>query len=253
MTIAASTWVEYIDDLKKVDEIATAKFEKYLLEHVIKTKADVDKMLEFAYGLSTKYGEAAGELACEMFESIAAVSGVTLGAVEPAATATMAEVAKQVIGTSKHSKNAGEVAAAVGRLVKMAGSDTMLKNADKYGAEVAWIPHGDTCAYCIMLASNGWRKQSYKAMKNGHAEHIHSRCDCNYAVRFNPSTKYQGYEPERYKEQYDDAEGDTWQEKLNSMRREYYAENKEEINEQKRDAYEKRKEIESSAAEETFV
>ena len=37
------------------------------------------------------------------------------------------------------------------------------------------------------------------------------------------------------------------------MRRDFYEENAEEINEQKRDNYEKRKERESSAAEETDV
>ena len=37
------------------------------------------------------------------------------------------------------------------------------------------------------------------------------------------------------------------------MRREFYAENKEEINAQKRSAYEKRQELNSSAAEEVDV
>ena len=253
MTISVKSWLEYINALKKVDTVATTRFAQYLGTHNITTQAEIDAMLEYAFGISTKYGEAAAELACEMFESVAKASGVAGVIAEPAATATMSEVAKQVIGTRKNSKNIDEITSSVGRLVKMANADTMLKNASKYGAEFAWIPHGDTCAFCIMLASNGWRKQSKSAMNGNHAEHIHSRCDCNYAVRFNPDTKYQDYDPERYKKQYDDAEGDTWQEKLNSMRREYYAENKEEINEQKRSAYEKRVEKESSRAEETFV
>lgn len=252
MTIAEGTWVDYINDLRKVNEVATAQMAEYLSTHVIVTRAEINKMLDFAFGLSTKYGEAAAELACQMFDAVAAVSGVAAVA-EPAATATMSEVAKQVIGTRKHSQNVDEIASAVGRLVKMAGADTMLKNAKTYGAEYAWIPHGDTCAYCIMLASNGWKKASKAAVKGDHAEHIHANCDCTYAIRFNDDTKYQGYEPERYREQYDNAEGDTWQEKVNSMRREYYAENSEEINAQKRDAYEKRQERESSRAEETFV
>ena len=47
---------------------------------------------------------------------------------------------------------------------------------------------------------------------------------------------------------FDNAEGDTEEEKLNSMRRDAYAENKDEINAQKRDAYALRKE-ESEAEE----
>ena len=71
-----------------------------------------------------------------------------------------------------------------------------------------------------MLASNGWQKASRKALKNGHAEHIHSNCDCTYAVRFNEKTTVAGYDPEKYKAEYDDADGGNWREKLNSLRRE---------------------------------
>jgi uncharacterized protein VirK/YbjX len=52
---------------------------------------------------------------------------------------------------------------------------------------------------------------------------------------------------------YDNAEGSTEEEKLNSMRRKAYATNKERINEQKRSAYEKRQELNSSEAEEINV
>jgi hypothetical protein len=52
---------------------------------------------------------------------------------------------------------------------------------------------------------------------------------------------------------YNNAEGYDYTEKVNSMRRGFYAENKETINEQKRSAYEKRKELNSSEAEEINV
>ena len=54
----------------------------------------------------------------------------------------------------------------------------LLKNAVRDGAEWAWVPHGDTCPFCITLASNGWQKASRKVLKGGHAEHIHANCDC---------------------------------------------------------------------------
>ena len=59
-------------------------------------------------------------------------------------------------------------------------------------------------------------------MKGGHAEHIHANCDCTFAIRFDNRTNVQGYDPDRYKRMYDSAEGATWQEKLNTMRRESY-------------------------------
>ena len=131
---------------------------------------------------------------------------------------------------------------AVGRLVKRAGADTTLKNAIRDGAEFAWVPSGDTCAFCITLASRGWRRASEKALKGGHAEHIHSNCDCTYAVRFDGKSGVKGYDPEKYLATYEGAEGDTPKEKINALRRENYAAHKEEINARKRAAYAERKE-----------
>lgn len=98
------------------------------------------------------------------------------------------------------------------------------------------MPMGDTCSFCRMLASNGWQRQSKKAMKGGHAEHIHANCDCQYAVRFDGKGGVAGYDPDKYKAEYDAAEGDTWREKLNSMRREQYKQDGEKIRAQKRAA-----------------
>lgn len=203
--------------------------------------------VDYAYALATKYGEASASLACEMYDAIAAAQGVMVPAAEPAATATYAETAKAVIGTEKNRHNS--VPQTVGRLVKQAGADTMLKNAARDGAEFAWIPRGDTCAFCIMLASRGWQRQR----KKNHAEHIHANCDCNYCVRFDQKSGVAGYNPEKYRAIYDNADGGSWEDKVNAMRRNFYAENSAEINEQKRSAYAKRRERNASAAEELDV
>ena len=52
---------------------------------------------------------------------------------------------------------------------------------------------------------------------------------------------------------YAGADGQTESEKLNAMRREFYAANKERINEQKRSAYARREALNDSAAEEKNV
>ena len=132
----------------------------------------------------------------------------------------------------------------VSRLVKRAGADTTLKNAVRDGAEWAWVPHGDTCPFCITLASNGWQKASSKVLKGGHAEHIHANCDCEFAIRFDHNTTVAGYDPEKYLKQYRDAGGD-----INKLRRVNYAANKERINAQKRAAYAERQKYLISAAE----
>lgn len=250
MTISERAWARFINSLRKVNDDASERIRRYIQKYGLPQDQDaMNALIGYAYSVSTTYGEAAAELAAEMYDAVAAASGVTLEPAVPAATAEIGEVAKTVVGTTKIG-NEEIISSAIGRLVKQAGVDTTMKNALRDGAEWAWVPHGDTCSFCIMLASNGWQRASRQALKNGHAEHIHANCDCTYAIRFNSRTNVAGYDPDKYYEMYSSAEGNTWEEKLNSMRREAYAENSDEINAQKRSAYEKRKERESSEAEE---
>ena len=93
----------------------------------------------------------------------------------------------------------------------------------------------DTCPFCLMLASRGWRRAGKKTLQGGHARHIHANCDCEYAVRFDSNTNVAGYDPEKYLAQYNAANGD-----INAMRRAQYAQNKDKINAQKRAAYAER-------------
>lgn len=251
MTISRKVWQRYIDGLRKVNDEAVRLAWNYLNTHNVLTQEGTNALIEYCYGLATKYGEAAAELACEMYDALAAVTGATVAPAIPAATATMQETAKAVVGTLKTGNNE-IVSSAVGRLVKMSGVDTTMQNALRDGAEWAWIPVGDTCAFCITLASRGWQRASKKALKGGHAEHIHANCDCTYAIRFDNS-EVEGYDPREYEKLYYGADGSKPQDRINSMRREFYARNKEVINEQKRDAYAKRQERESSAAEEMNV
>ena len=257
--VTRKEWNNYIALLRKLNDRASAEMLSMLTS--LKARYDAGLMsakdfrqalIEYAYALATKYGEGAGAAACEMYDALAALQGVTVPAAVPAPTATIEEAAIAVNGTLK-TGNPNVVANSVGRLVKMAGVDTMQQNAIRDGAEWAWIPSGDTCAFCITLASNGWQKASKKALKGGHAEHVHANCDCTYAIRFNDGLEFEGYEPEKYRDMYYDADGNTPDERINALRREFYAKNKETINEQKRSAYAKRKERNSSAAEEINV
>lgn len=243
MTITEESWESYIEDLRKINETAAEKMAEYLRKHPTDTYEELQAAINYAHALATKYGEGAAELACQMYDAIAELSGLYLPAAEPAATATIAETAKMINGIRKYSMDADMIASGVGRLVKMAGVDTTMNNAIRDGAQWAWIPVGDTCSFCLTLASRGWQTASKKSMKNGHAEHIHSNCDCTYAVRFNEDTNVQGYDPDKYLRMYNATDGKP-QDKINAMRRQKYAQNKEEINAQKRAAYRERKERE---------
>ena len=238
MQISAKTWNEYITRLSRLNQKAGQLMREYIDAH---GTADTDDLVAYAYGLVTKYGEGGTELACQMYEALAEVQGVHVPAAEPAATASYGEVARMVSATKD--QNPANLPNGVSRLVKRAGADTTLKNAIRDGAEWAWVPHGDTCPFCITLASNGWQKASQKLLKGGHAQHIHANCDCEFAVRFRSGTTVAGYDPDKYYRQYREAGGD-----INKMRRIDYAANRERINAQKRAAYAARKAYTNQAA-----
>lgn len=228
---ASGIVTSYHARLSKLNEKAGQLMQEYVAAHGTE---DGPALIAYAHALVTKYGEGSAELACQMYDALAEAQGVTLPAAEPAATAEYGEVARMVNATKR--QNPANLPNGVRRLVKRAGADTTLHNAIRDGAEWAWVPHGDTCPFCIMLASNGWRKASAKLLKGGHAEHIHANCDCEFAVRFDGSTTVAGYDPEKYLRQYRAAGSD-----VNAMRRIDYAARKDAINAQKRAAYAARK------------
>lgn len=238
MQITAKTWNEYITRLSRLNQKAGQLMRQYIDTH---GTGDADALITYAAALVTKYGEGSAELACQMYDALAEAANAGVPAAEPAEPADYGEVARMVNATKN--QNPTNLPNGVSRLVKRAGADTTLKNAVRDGAEWAWVPHGDTCPFCITLASNGWQKASSKVLKGGHADHIHANCDCEFAIRFDHNTTVAGYDPEKYLAQYNAAGGD-----INKMRRVNYAANKERINAQKRAAYAARKGYTNQAA-----
>ena len=269
MHITANEWNKYRQKLAQISEKAAQLMQEYVLRYGY----NVDqRMIDYAYSLANKYGEAAGELACIMYDNMVAYWLASesrklhekllledaelqklrnLAPAEAAETATYEETAIAVRGTAKTAPSA--IPQTISRLVKQVAADTTLQNASRDRAEFAWIPSGDTCAFCRILASRGWQTQSKKAMRNGHAEHIHANCDCQYAVSFKGGMEYEKiYDPDKYLEEYYGAAEKMggvydWREQMNYMRRENYAKHKDLINAQKRAAYARRKEIESAS------
>ena len=227
MQISAKTWNEYITRLSRLNQKAGQLMREYIDRH---GTADTADLIAYAYGLVTKYGEGSAELACQMYDALAEAQGALVPAAEPAETASYNEVARMVNATKD--QNPANLPNGVSRLVKRAGADTSLRNAARDGAEWAWVPHGDTCPFCITLASNGWQNASDKVLKGGHAQHVHANCDCEFAIRFDHRTTVAGYDPDKYLAQYNAAGGD-----INAMRRIDYAARKDAINAQKRAAY----------------
>lgn len=213
MQISKSDWQNYVKKLRQLSNKAADTVEKYVALNGID---DSDALIETVYNIVTKYGEGSSALACDMYDAIAQATGAMVEAAEPAATASYAEVAKNVNGT-KFSNLLLKQAA--DRMVKLAAIDTTVKNAIRDGAEWAWVPQGGSCAFCITLASNGWQRASKKILKGNHAQHIHANCDCQFVVRFDGESGVEDYDPEVYKRMYDEAEGSNPEQKIKSLRR----------------------------------
>lgn len=225
MQITTQAWLEYIQKMGRISEEAAKKMQRWIQ---LNGFGDDKALLDYAYALATHYGEAIGALSCEMYEATAEAQGVYIPSAMAAPTPEYGEVAKAIYGTRKFSDKM--VPEAIGRMVKRTGADTTLINAQRDGAQFAWIPHGDTCAFCITLASRGWQHISKKTMKNGHAEHIHPNCNCNYAVRFDGKSNVEGYDPQKYLDMYNGADPDgNPDEKIKALRRQ--------LEEQKRQIY----------------
>lgn len=243
MTISKTAWKKYITILEKIDKQAATIIKNYI-SRTGTQNLDSERFTDFIYSVTAKYGDAAAAVAAQFYDEIVTAEGLFLPAAELADGASYEEVKAALKGTLKTSQNANSISGMATRLIKQQGQDTMLKNGIRDRAEFAWIPSGDTCAFCLTLASNGWRPISKEALKGGHAEHIHANCNCAYAIRHKETTNYASYNPQEYKEIYDEAEGSTGQEKINYIRRRQYAENKDKINAQHREAYRLRKEAE---------
>lgn len=250
MKISSKSWKSYIDRLSKIDKKAADTVANFYREN---PGISVEQLIGYCLSVADYYGNAAGELACEMYEEVAIASGKAIPTPEPARTATYGEMASAIRGTLLQSQNPDAIGAVVGRKVKTVSLDTILKNSLRDGAYFAWIPSGDTCAYCIMLASNGWQRASKKALKNGHASHVHNNCDCTYAIRFDDDTEVEGYDDGKaYKTMYD-LEGidpeiikkyekehgpiGSYKDRLNIMRQAQYSANPEKYRAQNKNNY----------------
>lgn len=213
MRISAKDWESYINKLSRINKKAADAMQAFIDKNGMD---DMSAVVEYAYALATKYGEASGELACEMYDAVAEAAGEHVPPAEIAPTASYMDTAKAVHGTLLNPHNT--VPQTVGRLVKQAGADTTLRNALRDGAKFAWVPHGETCAFCITLASRGWQNVSKRTLRNGHAEHIHANCNCEYAISFDKNPHVEGYDPYYYLSIYRNADGAKPADKIKSIR-----------------------------------
>ena len=220
MNIRLEDWVRYRDKISKISEKAADAVRDYVWkEHSGLNDVSAEEIISYTKAVVDRYSDASSALACQMYDEIAKAQKAFVPPAEPAEAADYGEVAKAIRGVQKQSPEGKLIGDPAYRFVKRAAADTMLNNAKRDGAEFAWIPSVDGCAFCQMVASRGWQPASNKTVQGNHADHIHANCKCQFAIRFDKNLSVEGYDPDELKRQYDAAEGSGSRQKINYLRR----------------------------------
>ena len=245
--VSSRAWDAYTRRLEAQRDEASRFAYAWVMKHLKVTDEGMWLLRHTMVQLCMKYGSATSAIAASWFDQMALAEGadaVKAVAVNDAPQirlrrmAICANKAMPKLAAGDREGFARAIASAVAADVKRQATNTVMLNAQKNGAEYAWIPGGEeTCAFCIALAANGWQPAARATALGEHADHIHDNCMCEFAIRFDKSTDYSSYDAQKYSEIYADADGRSSQAKINSIRRDLYAENADKIREQHRERY----------------
>lgn len=190
---------------------------------------DTETFCNYVYGLIGKYGSASVSMAMKMYNELAILQKANVSDAEETDFPTLENIKQKIYSGLNSGLNSDQIANIAQNEIKQLSEDTVLHNAARDHAEYAWIPQGgETCAFCMEIASLGWRPAS-KAMLNGaHADHIHANCQCEFMIRFSDDYDVQDYNPNSYKRIITDLDGESMKAKNRALERQYYADDSEE-------------------------
>ena len=152
------------------------------------------------------YGEVTATLAADRFEDLTGLPAVMVRPVDPErAEARMRWAVGPLFDGDGDAW--GRLVLLVDELVKQPGRSTMIRSAREHGIRYARVPVGDTCAFCLMLASRGAVYAS--ATSAGAGRKFHGDCSCDVQPVKTDSDldrlRDEGYDPDALREQYLDA------------------------------------------------
>jgi len=209
VSVLADTLNEIVNGARRdLAEIAQA-----LIDTPDEVKREV--MLESMYGLVSDYGDAA---AVESLGWYLALRAEAVGLDDGFQPALPEQLPEDVVHASTRwalgelmkgedpEKALKSLNGVLDRLVKKLGRESIVRAADSDPKKPRWarIPHGQTCAWCLMLASRGW--VYLDAQSAGAARQWHADCDCQIVPAWGKKTpKIAGYDPDALHAQYEAA------------------------------------------------
>lgn len=238
MDALSSFFADYRDAVARCSQAAQGDFAKIVAMLDFSDAAAVKStMTELLPAIVAKYGDAAATAAAELYE---AVIYYEAGKRARALLAATDEEAVRV-AVERALDNAPDIRKAVGYLqrrldyyVKEPARKTVTESAKRDGVRWARVPQGsETCGWCIMLASRGF---VYHSEHTAHG--YHENCDCLPMPSTKADTVIDGYDRRKYEDMYLEARkragsGDA-EAIANQIRLALYEQNKDHINEVKR-------------------
>lgn len=170
--------------------------------------ASVDRVRDFTidsvtYAVSV-YGDAASTCAADLYDEMAEASGAKLAPAVLDTSDVSGFIEKEVryqagkLIADERGEFTAAVAAKAADQVSRRANETMRRNAKRDGLRYARVPMGgETCTFCIMLASQGFVYKSSKTA--GEGNHFHANCRCKVVPQFDKNgreTKVEGYDPD---------------------------------------------------------
>ena len=195
---------------EQLKQAAIEEFSEYIYDGMT-----IEEMIDAASTVAMKFSRLGCELGAQWYDLCAELAGIDA---EPAVYDDA-----DFDGIRKHAKNkldANQNAEPksvfnsflqdmINESIRTTGNNNLWRDYERGIAGGRWarVPVGDTCAWCLMLASQGAWYLSEKSALGEHAGHYHNDCNCVAVYHADP-IDISGYDSKlrKYKETYYDAE-----------------------------------------------
>lgn len=195
----------FAETAKKLRMMAAEEFADSMYEGM-----DTEDVVELASEIAAKYRFYGMELGAQWYDYCAEIAGVD---VDPADLPD--EDAQGVVDRARNAADTSDgsldralsayIQAEVQRSIRETGNANLWRDYERGTAGGKWcrVPVGDTCAWCLMLASQGaWYLSEKSALRTNGGDRYHDNCDC-VAVYHADAESIAGYTAlEGYKERW---------------------------------------------------
>lgn len=190
---------------KELQQAAVAEFMEYVHDGMT-----VEELVDAATNVAMKFQRLGCELGAQWYDLCSELAGLN---VEPAIVEDMdaAGIAERASAAAGRATPDNPLAAfnaylqdEINRSIRETGSANLWRDYERGMAPGRWarVPVGDTCAFCLMLASQGAWYLSEKSALGEEAGHYHRNCDCIAVYHADPES-IAGYRSlTKYKEMY---------------------------------------------------